>query len=225
MATEKAMDIQEALRGRKTIRGFLAQAVPQQLIREILIDAHWAPSSSNQQPWHFHVVTGPSLEALCENIQEARRLKQTSYDPSKGKTIPPEYVDRTKKLFKQILPFISSLDGDNKSFIESGSFRFYGAPVAIFITMHASLPKSRYMDIGMAAQNLMLSAHGRGLGTCAIALTLYYGEAINASLGIDAETNQTLLCLALGYPDDACPVNRFRSSREDIDPFITWAGF
>ena len=219
------MDVREALRGRKTIRGFLAQAVPQQLIREILIDAHWAPSSSNQQPWHFHVVTGPALEALCKNIQEARRLKQTSYDPSKGKTIPPEYVDRTKKLFKQIRPFISSLDSDNKSFIESGSFRFYDAPVVIFITIHRSLPKSRYMDIGMAAQNLMLSAHGRGLGTCPIALTLYYADTINACLGIDAKKHETLLSIALGYPDDEFPVNRFRSCREDIDSFITWAGF
>lgn len=219
------MDIENALRGRKTIRGFLAQPVSRSVIREILIDAHWAPSSSNQQPWLFHVVTGSALQALCEKIEEARRLKQTSYDPSKGKTIPPEYVDRTKKLFKQIRPFISALDGDNKSFIESGSFRFYGAPVVIFITMHASLPKSRYIDIGMAAQNLMLSAHGRGLGTCAIALTLYYGEAINASLGIDPDKHETLISIALGYPDNEFPVNTFRSSREDIDPFITWAGF
>ncbi len=219
------MDIENALRGRKTIRGFLAQPVSRSVIREILIDAHWAPSSSNQQPWLFHVVTGSALQSLCEKIEEARRLKQTSYDPSKGKTIPPEYVDRTKKLFKQIRPFISALDGDNKSFIESGSFRFYGAPVVIFITMHASLPKSRYIDIGMAAQNLMLSAHGRGLGTCAIALTLYYGEAINASLGIDPDKHETLISIALGYPDNEFPVNTFRSSREDIDPFITWAGF
>ena len=106
------MDVSEALLGRKTIRGFLAKAVPQPVIREILIDAHWAPSSSNQQPWHFHVVTGSALHGLCEKIEQARQLKQVSYDPSKGKTIPPEYVERTKKLFKQIRPFISSLDGE-----------------------------------------------------------------------------------------------------------------
>ena len=219
------MDIENALRGRKTIRGFLAQPVDQSVIREILIDAHWAPSSSNQQPWHFHVVTGPALQELCEKIEGARRLKKSSYDPSKGKTIPPEYVERTKKLFKQLRPFIAALEGDNKSFIESGSFRFYGAPVVIFITMHTSLPKSRSMDIGMAAQNLMLSAHGRGLGTCAIALTLYYGDTINAFLGIDPDQNETLLSIALGYPDNAFPLNIFRSTREDIDSFITWAGF
>jgi nitroreductase len=219
------MDIRDALRGRKTIRAFLEQPVDPGMIREILNDAHWAPSSSNQQPWHFHVVAGPALQALCGKIEEARRLKQTRYDPSKGKTIPPEYVDRTKKLFRQLRPFISALEGDNKSFIESGSFRFYRAPVVIFITMHASLPKSRYMDIGMAAQNLMLSAHGRGLGTCAIALTLYYGDAINACLGIDPDQHETLLSIALGYPDTTCPVNAFRSGRDDIEPFITWAGF
>jgi nitroreductase len=219
------MDVLEALRERKTIRGFQNIKVPRDIIREILLDAHWAPSSSNQQPWHFHVVAGEALRNLCENIGHARLERRIGYDPSKGNTIPAAFVERTKKLFKQIRPLIASLEGDNKAFIENGSFRFYGAPSVVFISMHKSLPKSRYLDIGMAAQNLMLSAHGRGLGTCAIALTLYYADTINASLGIDAETNETLLCLALGYPDENFPVNRFRSGRDDIDGFITWSGF
>jgi len=219
------MDVLEALRERKTIRGFLDRKVPREIIREILADAHWAPSSSNQQPWRFHVVAGEALANLCESIGRARRERSTSYDPSKGNTIPAEFVERTKKLFKQIRPLIASLEGDNKAFIENGSFRFYGAPAVVFLTMHKSLPKSRYMDIGMSAQNLMLSAHGRGLGTCAIALTLYYADTINASLGIDAENNETLLCIALGYPNENFSVNKFRSGRDDIDGFITWSGF
>jgi nitroreductase len=218
------MEVLQALRDRKTIRGFLDKKIPREIIREILLDAHWAPSSSNQQPWRFHVVAGEALARLCENIGRARLERRTSYDPSKGNTIPPEFVERTKQLFKQIRPVIASLEGDNKSFIENGSFRFYGAPAVVFITMHKSLPKSRYMDIGMAAQNLMLSAHCRGLGTCAIALTLYYADTINESLGIDAENNETLLCLALGYPDEDFAVNKFRSGRDDIDGFITWSG-
>lgn len=219
------MDVLAALRERKTIRGFIDRPVSRELLREMLLDAHWAPSSSNQQPWRFHVVAGGALASLCAAVEKARRERRTSYDPSKGKTIPPEYVDRTRKLFKQIRPLIASLAGDHKAFIENGSFCFYGAPVVVFITMHKSLPVSRYMDIGMAAQNLMLSAHGRGLGSCAIALTLYYADAINENLGIDAEHYDTLLSIALGYPDHDFPVNSFRSDREDIGGFITWAGF
>ena len=217
------MDELRALRERRTIRGFIDKSVPRDIVREILTDAHWAPSSSNQQPWHFHVATGAALAKVCNAIEVSRRERKTGYDPSKGNTIPPEYVERTKKLFKQIRPAIAALEGDNRAFIESGSFRFYGAPAVVFISMHKSLPKSRYMDIGMAAQNLMLSAHCRGLGTCAIALALYFADAIQACLGIDPATYDTLLCIALGYPDAEFPVNTFRSDRDDIDGFITWS--
>jgi nitroreductase len=218
------MDLLEGLRNRKTIRGFLQKKVPRSVIEEVLSDAHWAPSASNQQPWHFHVVTGKALSNLCSNILNAHNEKKMSYDPSKGKTIPKEYVDRTKKLFKELWPLINSLGDEKYTFIENGSLKFYEAPVVIFIIMYKDMPKSRLMDIGMAVENLMLSAHGRGLGTCAIALTLLYADVLNAALAIKPEF-EIVLSVALGYLDDDFPINRFRSSREDIKEFITWTGF
>jgi len=221
---EKTMDLHDALRGRKTIRGYLKQPVPQSVIREILIDAHWAPSSSNQQPWHFHVLTARPLDDLCRKIGEARHQQLKAYDPSKGSTIPSRYVDRTKRLFKELRPVLSALGDGHRTFIESGSYRFYDAPAVIFLSMSRHLPKSRLMDIGMAVQNLMLSAHARGLGTCAIALTLLYAEVIDAALAIDRD-HEVVLSIALGYPDDHFPVNSFRSSRDDVSGFIVWQGF
>jgi nitroreductase len=76
------------------------------------------------------------------------------------------------------------------------------------------------MDIGMAAQNLMLSAHARGLGTCAIALTLMYTDAIREALRLSPETLPALF-VAIGYPDRDCPVNRFRSGRDDLESCTT----
>ena len=218
------MDLLDGLRDRKTIRGFLKKVVPKELIKELLTDAQWAPSSSNQQPWNFHVITGEPLSNLCSKILDTHNKKKMSYDPSRGKTIPKEYVKRTKKLFIELRPFISRLGEENRTFIESGSFRFYDAPVVIFITMYKNFPKSRLMDIGMAVENLMLSANGRGLGTCAIALTLLYEDVINSELNIPQDF-ETVLSIALGYPDNDFPVNEFRSSREDIENFITWIGF
>ncbi|MEI6125625.1 MAG: nitroreductase [Pseudomonadota bacterium] len=218
------MDILEAFRERKTVRGYLKKQVPGELIKDILHDALWAPSASNQQPWNFHVITGNPLADLCAKIQEARISKPVSYDPSKGKTIPAEYVERTKILFKGIRPYISLLGDDNKSFIESGSFRFYDAPVVIFLTLHTSMPQSRLIDMGMAAQNLMLSAYARGLGTCAIALTLAYADVIQKALGITEEFS-TVLSIALGYQDNDFVINKFRSSRDALEKFVTWKGF
>ena len=214
------MDALTCLRERTTCRGFLPNAVTPHLINEMLIDAAWAPSASNQQPWHFHVIEGPSLEFLNQSVKQAHQEQRKGYDPSKGKTIPPCYVERTKQLFRGIRPFIAQLGDGHTSFIESGSFRFYDAPIVVLITMHHDMPAVRYMDIGMAAQNLMLSAHARGLGSCAIALTLMYADAIQSALNLPGDTLPAL-CIAIGYPDPDFVVNRFRSGRESLETLVT----
>jgi nitroreductase len=214
------MDALTCLRERKTCRGFLPQPVPVSVLNDILTDAVQAPSASNQQPWHFHIIEGSSLEKLNQAVQQAHQQQRRGYDPSKGKTIPRQYVERTKKLFRAIRPFIAQLGDGHAAFIESGSFRFYDAPSVVLITMHEAMPAVRYMDIGIAAQNLMLSAHARGLGTCAIALTLMYADAIAASLNLTDDTMPALF-IAIGYPDPDFPVNRFRSDREDLETSIT----
>lgn len=215
------MDLITAMRQRKTIRAFSQQAIPQEIIVEILTDAHRAPSSSNQQPWHFHVVTGNVLKELCNAVQIAHRERKKSYDPSRGRTIPDRYTQRTKTLFKEMKPYIQSLGRDNRTFVEGGSFRFYEAPAVVFLSMHKDLPGGRLMDIGMAAENLMLSAWGRGIGTCAIALTLLYEDVITQTLKIAAEHN-IVLSVAMGYPAQKSPINAFRSSRIDLNECITW---
>jgi nitroreductase len=214
------MDALTCLRERKTCRGFLSQPVSGTVLNDILTDAAWAPSASNQQPWHFHVIEGCSLVNLNESVKRAHQEQRRGYDPSKGKTIPAQYVERTKQLFRGIRPFIAQLGDGHTTFIESGSFRFYDAPSVVLITMHADMPPVRYMDIGMAAQNLMLSAHARGLGTCAIALTLMYADAVKAALNLPEETLPALF-IAVGYPDPGFPVNQFRSGREALEACIT----
>jgi nitroreductase len=56
------MDIVEAIRTRRSIRGFKPDPVPKKVIGEILEIASRAPSAMNTQPWEFTVLTGDVLE-------------------------------------------------------------------------------------------------------------------------------------------------------------------
>lgn len=219
-----AMDILDLIRSRTSIRCFTDRPVDRSTVADLLEAARWAPSASNQQPWHFIAVTGAPLQALCDALRQAREQKKIGYDPSKGNTIPPLFVERTKKLFRDMKPLLRETTGAQRSFIEDGSFRFYGAPVVVFIALHRSLPQIRCLDVGMAAQNFMLAAHDRGLGTCAIALTLLYSDVISKHLCLPDEL-ALVLSIALGYPDTSCGINAFRSSREDMETIVTWRGF
>jgi len=218
------MELVEGIRTRKTFRGFTAEKVSKKIIQEILVDGHMAPSASNMQPWNFHVLTGTPLSKLCANIEDFHKNKKVTYNSAKDKKIPEKYMQRRKKLFRELKPVISALGDENRQFIESGSIRFYDAPAVIFITTDCDLPENKLMDIGMAAENIMLSAHARGLATCAIAYTLLYSEPIKASLNLNVDT-ETVLSIALGYPDNSFPINNFRSSREDLNNVISWQGF
>jgi len=51
------MDLDEAIRGRRSIRKYKADApVPREHIEAMIEAARWAPSSTNIQPWRFIVV-------------------------------------------------------------------------------------------------------------------------------------------------------------------------
>ncbi len=218
------MDLLEGIRTRKSFRGFTDKKVSKELIKEILNDGHMAPSASNMQPWNFHVLTGSPLLKLCAEIEDYHKNKKVSYNSAKDKKIPEKYMQRRKTLFRGLKPLISSLGENNRQFIESGSLRFYDAPAVIFITAEKELHENKLMDIGMAAQNIMLSAHARKLATCAIAYTLLYSEPIRNCMELP-DNIETVLSISLGCPDNSFPVNNFRSSREDIDSIISWSGF
>ena len=58
------MDIIDAIRSRKGIRGYKPDPVPEEVLREILDIARRAPSQMNSQPWEITVVTGEVLDNI-----------------------------------------------------------------------------------------------------------------------------------------------------------------
>jgi len=60
------MELEAAVKGRRSIRKFTERKVPGLLIDEILDAARWAPSWGNTQPWEFTVLAGAPLAAFME---------------------------------------------------------------------------------------------------------------------------------------------------------------
>ena len=50
------MDAYECIRSRREIRSYTPDPVPTDVVTRILQAGRWAPSSRNEQPWHFIVV-------------------------------------------------------------------------------------------------------------------------------------------------------------------------
>ncbi|TFH26658.1 MAG: nitroreductase, partial [Myxococcales bacterium] len=64
-------DLDETIRGRRSVRGFLPTPVPRRTLEEVLELAQHAPSNCNVQPWRVYIASGDSLETLRAALVEA----------------------------------------------------------------------------------------------------------------------------------------------------------
>ncbi|NVO08015.1 MAG: nitroreductase, partial [Rhodoferax sp.] len=103
------------------------------------------------------------------------------------------------------------------------NFAFFDAPVALLVTIDRGFGSGGYMDLGMAIYGLMLAAQAQGLATCAIGAMASYPGLIRRSLGLD--DSATIVCgMAMGYADEAAPVNRTMTSRCALEEYFRVIG-
>ena len=74
--TQSLRDLEEVIRGRRTINLYLQTPVPEPLVREAVEAATWAPNHHVTEPWHFYVLGRETVERcldLCYDIVEAKK--------------------------------------------------------------------------------------------------------------------------------------------------------
>lgn len=55
------MDALEAIHGRRSIRQYTTQEIPEELTEKLLRASMSAPSAGNEQPWHFVIINDRSI--------------------------------------------------------------------------------------------------------------------------------------------------------------------
>jgi len=160
--------------GRRSIRVYRDEAVPREMLEQMLTAASWAPSAHNRQPWRFAVI-------------EAQRTKE-----------------RLAKAMGKKLRADLTADGLPRDAIERDVSRSYsritGAPALILVALTVAdmdvYPDQRRQNTewlmavqstAMAGQNLLLAAHGLGLGTCWLCAPLFSPDVVRKSLKLPAE--------------------------------------
>jgi nitroreductase len=215
------MDLLKIIEERKSIRAFKADPVPEDLVRQILAAAAQAPSAINLQPWEFLVVAGEERKRLSRRLLKAYREKNISCSPGNVKPLASAFTSRGVQSFEGMKPYLEEMGSEFNRFINEGSCKFYGAPIAVILCLDNAFSKARYVDVGIALGYLVLAAHNFGLHTCPIGLITAYEEDVKDALDIP-ENKDVVISAALGYPDWESPINRFRSSKEPPQTFIRW---
>src|SRR5262249_45842974 len=76
MSDVGTMALEDAIRLRRSVRGFRPDEVPKPILHEVFTLAQQAPSSCNVQRWIPHVVTGPALATLRDALVTAGATEQ-----------------------------------------------------------------------------------------------------------------------------------------------------
>jgi nitroreductase len=215
------MELSTIVKERRSIRAFTSDQISRKEVEAVLKAALRAPSAINLQPWEVTVVMGEERERLSRTLVKAYKEKQISCSPGNVKPLPAVFTVRGVQSFEGMKPYLDQMGFEFNKYINEGSCNFYGAPVAIIISIDNSFSKARLVDIGIFLGYLVLAAHDAGLWTCPIGLITAYVEEVKDALNI-GENKEVVIGVALGHPDPESPVNRFTSPRENLGKIVRW---
>lgn len=230
-------EFSQFLASRRSTRDFLPTPVAPELIQKILSDSLTAPSWSNTRPFKVAVATDEIRERISQEflsrwgvlskimrrgfLNKLRVIYSRYGLPTSNRSIakpyPAELKPRAERVGREMYETFGVTRGDRKARDEqwAKNYSFFGAPVELFIYVHKSLHIYAASDAGLMMQNLMLSAHANGLGTCAQGAVAIWDDVVRKEF--DIPKGYRLLCgIALGYPSDS-PVNDFKANRIEVE--------
>jgi nitroreductase len=235
--TFNSEEFSQFLASRRSTRDFLPKPIAPEVIEEILTDSLTAPSWSNTRPFKVAVATGVVRDRISgeflsrwgvlskimrEGFLNKLRIIYSRYGlPTSNRSIakpyPADLKPRAERVGREMYETFGVTRGDRKARDQqwAKNYSFFGAPVELFIYVHKSLHIYAASDAGLMMQNLMLSAHARGLGTCAQGAVAIWDDVVRKEF--DIPKGYRLLCgIALGYPSDSA-VNDFKANRINVE--------
>ncbi|MGA1027108.1 MAG: nitroreductase [Lutimaribacter sp.] len=223
------MELEQAMQGRRSIRGFLDKPVPKDLLEEIIALANRAPSSMNTQPWHLHVLTGAPLEAVRQGntermlagIPPSREIEDyAAYDGAHR----ARQIEIAVQLFQAM--GIERHDAERRQDWVMRGFRQFDAPVSVVVCFDRDLLNNTiaHFDTGAMTYGLVLAAWAKGLGAVINGQGIMQSPVVREVAQIP-DDQVILTCVALGWPDDTFEANAVVSRRRPVENVTRFLGF
>jgi nitroreductase len=178
---ETSLSVMSAIQHRRSVRDYASKTIERKVIQTLLDAAVHAPTAVHEEPCAFAIIQDKdTLNRLSDNV---KALLVHGTDP-----IHPLQGSHTQDRFT---------DPEFNAFYNAGTLIVVcGKPLGPFVVA----------DCWLAAENLMLAACAKGLGTCPIGLSV---TALNtpewkAELGIPAEMT-AFAPIIVGIPSGETP--------------------
>ena len=218
------MEFESVIRGRRSIRAYEPERVPEGVIREILGAARWAPSWRNTQAWNVWVLTGGALQRFKDELKAAaERDDPAALDLPATAEWPQACSARIAGTMKSRAATLEAAgEPSDPAAALARMADLFGAPCLLVFGFDDCLAEAYAgFDSGAFVQNVCLAAYDRGLGTCIVATVIRYPDILRRLLP-GADGMRFVVSVTLGYPTPDAPANTFERSRADLDELVTW---
>jgi hypothetical protein len=130
------LQLDEAIRERRSTRMFLPRPVPRELVNEALALAQCAPSNSNIQPWHMVFASGAPRDRLVAALLDEARRRPPNIPP-----LPEGFQHYRSELGVQVYGAmgIAREDKEARRVAVLRNWEFFRAPLAGIVCMHRDL--------------------------------------------------------------------------------------
>ncbi|MFZ5634246.1 MAG: nitroreductase family protein [Bacillota bacterium] len=204
------MDLESTIIGRRSVRKFTEEKVPEEFIIKLVKMAIEAPSPGNQQTWHFYAIMKSDVLQRLADIVESELDKLTAIGG-----VNPESMRGPKRFatwFKEAPVVIAASTRQYRSPVDNTLLR------AGYTEEEVDVLRSRpdLQAVGAAIQNMLLTAYASGYGACWLTGPLLARKQLEKHLGIQPPESLAAL-IALGRPKYNPP----RPERKPVDEFFT----
>ncbi len=226
------MTVAEAVRQRISTRAFLPTPITRGDLADLLATAQRSPSGGNLQPWKVIAVAGEEKDKI---IAMAQRV--LAADPMGGipgdrpvypdlKAIDPIYDARRRRVGEMMYDKIGipKEDRAGRMMWFANNYRFFGAPIGLFLIIDKRMGHGQWAHMGMYMQTIALLAEERGWGTCMQECWARLRVELHDHFGLD-ENHMLYAGMALGVPDPNEPVNDLYAERAPLGEVVEFRGF
>lgn len=211
------MEVEEALRSRRSMRAYLPDPVSRETVTRILDLAARQASGTNLQPWNVYVVTGDAKQRITDEVLAVRHSGNDDHTGEFG-FYPTEwkepYLGRRRKVGFGLYDLVGIKKGETEKMMaqHDRNFMFFDAPVGLFFSVDKIMEYGIWLDYGMFAGSIMTAARAEGLHTCPQYAWSTYHKILRKHVAIPDD--HTLICgMSMGVADLNAPENTLVTDR------------
>lgn len=183
---DKFDEFMKTVSGRRSIRRYKEDPVPEEFIDQLLDAAIWAPSAHNRQPWRFAVMNQANTKERLSDAMGQALARDLENDGVPLTVIEKEVGRSAQRLMTAPVIILLCLTMEDMDHYPDRRRQTNELVMAIQST-------------AMAGHNMLLAAHTLGLGACWMCAPLFCPEGVIETLGLPARWQPQGL-LTVGFP-------------------------